>query len=280
MDKLRIGLATVAVLGIAVVGAGAWARSGGQEPGVGPDRGERVGTVRKSEAHRGEPARDTDPTSNSTAAPNSDERDRRATQLALGVHTQAASFDKLPRFSYRVRYRHGAVDSMRAIDVSLDRLKRALTDPVLTEDWVGWYETGFSWDEERFLSELETGAGQPELCPAVLDEGRRLGPARGDRPFRGRFRAYGGRGETLEAGDPVRLQLPGGDSHPTASGGARRRLTNSQAMSLTPPDKATWRHMGVEEFAGETCDIVDSSQRTERLWIGRDSGRVRGVLSY
>jgi thiol-disulfide isomerase/thioredoxin len=60
----------------------------------------------------------------------------------------------------------------------------------------------------------------------------------------------------------------------------KTEIGNSQAMSLTPPDRATWRHLGVEEFAGETCDIVDSALRTERLWIGRGSGRVRGVLSY
>src|SRR5262245_2018864 len=56
--------------------------------------------------------------------------DQRAKRLALRVHAQAAAIDKLPRFSYRVRYRHGVVDSMRAVDVSLDRLKQALTAPV------------------------------------------------------------------------------------------------------------------------------------------------------
>src|SRR5262249_20920962 len=83
--------------------------------------------------------------------------DQRAKRLALRVHAQAAAIDKLPRFSYRVRYRHGVVDSMRAVDVSLDRLKQALTAPVREKDWFGWYHTTFSWDEKRFVYELRPG---------------------------------------------------------------------------------------------------------------------------
>src|SRR5205807_9743054 len=55
---------------------------------------------------------------------------------------------------------------------------------------------------------------------------------------------------------------------------------NNLTMSSVPPEKATWTHGGVEKFGDETCDVVDSAQRAQRLWIGRDSGRVRGVLTY
>ena len=83
--------------------------------------------------------------------------DPRATRLARLAHAQAAAIDALPRFSYRVRYRHGIVDSMRAVDVSVDLLKQALTAPVLEKDWLGWYQTDFSWDETRFLWEMRPG---------------------------------------------------------------------------------------------------------------------------
>src|SRR5262249_38070491 len=83
--------------------------------------------------------------------------EQRATRLALRGHAQAAAFDKLPRFSYLVRYRHGLVDSMRALEGSLDRLRQALRAPVLEKDWSGWYQTSFSWDEKRFLWELRPG---------------------------------------------------------------------------------------------------------------------------
>jgi hypothetical protein len=86
--------------------------------------------------------------------------EKRATRLALDALGQAA-VDKLPRFYYRVQYRHGIVDSMRAIDVSFDNLKQALTAPVLQADWFGWYETSFSWDEKQFLWERLPGPGIP-----------------------------------------------------------------------------------------------------------------------
>ena len=53
-----------------------------------------------------------------------DSKDQLATQLALRAHAQAAAINKLPRFNYRVQYRHGIVDSMRVIDdPSLDQHK-------------------------------------------------------------------------------------------------------------------------------------------------------------
>jgi thiol-disulfide isomerase/thioredoxin len=55
---------------------------------------------------------------------------------------------------------------------------------------------------------------------------------------------------------------------------------NAHVINPGPPEKATWAHAGAEEFGGETCDVVASADRAERLWVGRVSGRVRGVMSY
>lgn len=83
--------------------------------------------------------------------------DPQATRLALSAHAQAAAIDKLPRFQYQAQYRHGEVDSMRSIDVTVDRLTQALTAPVLAKDWFGRYEISFSWDESRSLWEMKPG---------------------------------------------------------------------------------------------------------------------------
>ena len=199
-------------------------------------------------------------------------------RLALAAHAQAAALDKLPRFAYQARFRHGIVDSMRAIDVSVDQLRRALTAPVIERDWLGWYELTFSWDEQRFLSELRPG-------DTVLN-------------YEGRFWTRTDAWARYEANDKSAVNF-------FRSAGPAKfwkrlilfdysylRLTphhywwgqttryNSQTMSLVPPEKASWRHLGVEKFGDEMCDIVDSPERTERLWIGRDLGRVRGVLTY
>jgi len=277
MSKLKIGLATLAALGIAVVGAGAWARSGGQNAGSGKTGAAKPRTVSIPEAPRGDQPRATDRTTTPAEAPKPEAGDPRATRLALGVHRQAAAIDKLPRFSYQVRHRHGIVDSMRAIDVSIDRLKEALTAPVLATDWLGWYQTGFSWDEERFLNELRPG-------DTLLN-------------FYYLFWTKTDAWERREANDKssVNFVRSAGPAKFWKSlhlfGYSYLRLTphrywwgqtvfNDQTMSIVPPEIATWRHLGAEKFGGEMCDIVDSSQRTERLWIGRDSGRVRGALTY
>jgi hypothetical protein len=53
-----------------------------------------------------------------------------------------------------------------------------------------------------------------------------------------------------------------------------------QTMNPVPPVNASWRQLAPEKFGGEMWDVVESAQRAERLWIGQDSGHVRGVLSY
>jgi RNA polymerase sigma factor (sigma-70 family) len=278
MSKLKVGLATLAALGIAVIGAGAWARSGGQDAGNGKTGAAKPSTVSIPEPPRGDQPPATDRTTTPAEAPKPEAGDPSATRLALDVHTQAGAIDKLPRFSYQVRYRHGIVDSMRAIDVSVDRLKDALTAPVLANDWFGWYQTGFSWDEKRFLMELtpgdtvlnfyyqfwtETDAWERREAndKSSVNFVRSAGPAR--------FWKH------LNLFDYSYLRLT-----PHRFWWGQTARSNLQTMSLVPPEKATWRNLGAEKFGGEMCDIIDSSQRTERLWIGRDSGRVRGALTY
>ena len=53
-----------------------------------------------------------------------------------------------------------------------------------------------------------------------------------------------------------------------------------QTMSPVPPEKASWESLAAETFGGELCDVVESALRAERLWIGKESGRIRGVASY
>src|SRR5207245_2398268 len=90
-----------------------------------------------------------------------DTGDQRATRLGRDAHARAAALEKLPRLDYQVRYRYAVVDSMRAVnDVTPDRLRAALTAPVLEKDWFG-YELGLSWDEKRLI--WETRPGQADL---------------------------------------------------------------------------------------------------------------------
>jgi thiol-disulfide isomerase/thioredoxin len=59
-----------------------------------------------------------------------------------------------------------------------------------------------------------------------------------------------------------------------------RTVKPDHAMNLAPPEDFAWTSLGVEPSGGEACDVLDSAQRGQRLWVGRDSGRLRRVLSY
>jgi len=278
MSKLKIGVATLVVLGIAAVGAGAWVRSGGQNAGGGKVGAAKSRTVSTPETHRDVQPPATDRTTTPPEAPKPEAGDPRATRLALGVHRQAAAVDKLPRFSYQARYRHGIVDSMRAIDVSVDRLKEALTAPVLAKDWLGGYQTSFSWDEKRFLMELRPGDTPLNYhfqFWTETDAWERQEANDKSSVYFVRSTGPASFWKSLHMFDYSYLRLT-----PHRFWWGQTARSNLQTMSIVPPEKATWRHLGIERFGGEMCDILDSSQRTERLWIGQDSGRVRGALTY
>jgi len=277
--KLRMVVSAVTACLALVTGAGVAAWQVATPPAQGEPRGQEAGqrakvvkagtdTARSSAKERDDPSPARKDILNATET----------LRLALGAHAQAAAIDNLPRFSYQVRYRHGIVDSMRAIDLSLDRLRQALTAPVLEKDWIGWYQTSFSWDEKQFLWEMRPG-------DTVLN-------------YASEFWTKTDAWERLEANDrsSVNFVRSAGPTkfwkHMNLFDYSYLRVTphrywwgqtvafNLQTMNLVPPEKASWRHLGVENFGGEQCDVVDSIQRTERLWIGRNSGRIRGTLTY
>jgi thiol-disulfide isomerase/thioredoxin len=202
--------------------------------------------------------------------------DKRATRLALDTLGQAA-VDKLPRFYYRVQYRHGIVDSMRAVDVSFDNLKQALSAPVLEADWFGWYATSFSWDEKRFLCERLPGPGVPNTSSRFWTTSEAWKRAQdGERLSIQFVRLPGPAGlwKTLTLFDFSYLRLT---PHRYWWG---QTVHLDQTMSCVSPERGNWRHLGRETLGAEDCDVVVSTLRGQQLWIGQRSGRVRGVLSY
>ena len=209
--------------------------------------------------------------------PEAETGERAATRLGLRVHEQAAALDKLPRLSYRTKYRHGIVDSMRATDVSLEQLKRGLSEPVRDADRVGWYHRTFSWDEQWFIYEFLPGetklSSSIQYLTATDAWDRREAPNTSRRQF---VRLAGPEQlwKKIHLFDYCYLRLT---PHQFRWGS---NIHVDQRMSSAPLEKATWKGVGTEEFGGEGCDVVESAFRRERLWVGRDSGRVRGLLSY
>jgi hypothetical protein len=176
---------------------------------------------------------------------------------------------------------------MREVDASPETLKHALTAKVLKKDWVGWYETVLAWDEKRFIREILP-------AEAELNYNFRFWT---DKEGWDRAEAHdkSSRNFTRFSGPQKMWDVP---DHPA---GTLINLFDFSYLRLTPhkyrwgqtiprtcqqmtplrPEKAVWKHAGVEKFGGEACDIVEATGAGgARLWIGQETGRVRGVLTY
>jgi RNA polymerase sigma factor (sigma-70 family) len=218
-------------------------------------------------------------------------KDERATRLALAAHAQAAAIDKLPRFDYQIRTRYAIVDSMRAVtDITPERLRSAMTAPVLEKDWFGWYELGFSWDEKRVIYQSRPGQ-------APLGINTWFGTAT-DAWSRSEDKEMTTVQFTRRAGVGLYWDNPGSavgtSMHLFEVGylrvtphrywwGRTSAKGNSHLMVVYPIDKMSWKHAGVETFGGEECEVLDSTvagRPCQRLWVARESSRLRGILAY
>jgi RNA polymerase sigma factor (sigma-70 family) len=220
------------------------------------------------------------------------DKDERATRLAMAAHAQAAAIDKLPRFDYQIRTRYAKVDSMRAVtDITPERLRSAMTAPVLEKDWFGWYEVDFSWDEKRVIHQ-----SRPGQTPLGINTW--FGTAT-DAWSRSEDKEMTSVQFTRRAGVGLYWNYPGfpGTSMDlfTCSylrvtphrywWGTTATVVNNHLMVVPPPplDKMSWKHAGVEQFGGEGCEVLDSTvagRPCQRLWVARESGRLRGILAY
>jgi hypothetical protein len=207
------------------------------------------------------------------AAAPAETADQRARRIALRAHDRAAAFDKLPRFDYQVEHRHGVVDSLRAVDNTLDVLKRGLTPPVRKADWIGWYELGFSWDQTRCLWERRPGKtdfNRSAKFGTATDAWDRSASNDQSRCQYVRRVGVAKFWEHVNHFDYSYLRLTPHRYWWGPTTGKRQ-----DTMSVLPPNRVKWRPLGIEPFGDEKCDVVDSPERGQRLWIGQTSGHVR-----
>jgi len=208
--------------------------------------------------------------------------DPEAKALALRVHAEAAAFDKLPRFYYRVQAGNGDVESMLDMeDCTLPWLKKALDEPISQERWFQSGET-LAWsNRQAFWSTYDR---------KFKNETREL---HGDTSRHDRVWTIGEAFQRDEADDHptsfVLVQKPERIWERRLIQLAYFRVTPHQfwwgrssahgdTISDIPPELAAYRLAGIEQFDDELCDVVESAARAERLWIGRESRRLRGVL--
>jgi thiol-disulfide isomerase/thioredoxin/predicted DNA-binding protein (UPF0251 family) len=213
-----------------------------------------------------------------------------AERIGLKAHADAAALQKLPSFEYRCRTRWGFVEAMRAEDrCSLPELLRAQTGPISQKRGEGltWYEFEFAWDETRFIGGTLPGDADLGINHrfGTRTDGWERSEAKDHSRVRfnraGSIRQYWWTGEWQDSGFHMNsnyLKLgPGkwwwGESH----------NRTSQSLTHQPLAGATWTMLPAEPFAGEDCQVVEVSSkhgRFQRLWVGKESGRVRGVLTF
>jgi hypothetical protein len=202
-----------------------------------------------------------------------------AKALALKAHAEAAAMDRLPKFFYRVKSGNGDVDTMRnREECSIEGLKEALDGPVAEADWLQWGVI-LGWTESRVLR--SEGEREGKSFGNGTDTWRR------DRVWTKELAFE----RTVADGDPTQFYFCAPDQ---LWGGVLRELAyfrvsphhfwwatsdeHDDNISLVPPEEADYRFITREPFDHEICDVVESPSRAERLWIGRESGRLRGVL--
>jgi hypothetical protein len=83
--------------------------------------------------------------------------DERAARLARAAHSKADAFAKLPRLDYQVQYRYGVVDTLRAVDATLETMGARSHRTLSAMRTGSTMSAGFSWDEKRLISELRPG---------------------------------------------------------------------------------------------------------------------------
>lgn len=205
-----------------------------------------------------------------------------AKALALKVHAATAAMDSLPRFYYRIKSGNAVVDTMRARDdLSVEGLKEALDGPVADVDFLQWGVT-FAWTEKHAY----WGNGD--------HEGPRFGEAgklsRQDRVWTkdlafernstadqpARF-VYTRTAKQLWEMQLCELAYFRVTPHRFWWATSQNHIDN---LSLVPPEEADYRYVRTELFDDVLCDVIESFDRAERLWIRRITGRLHGVLAF
>ena len=217
--------------------------------------------------------------------------DPAAERIGAKAHADAAVLQKLPRFDYQARHRWGYVEGLRAVDqVGLPELTKALDGKIAEKPKSGegmtWYESGFAWDETRFLQDTRPGE-------SILGINSRFG-TRTDGWSRDEAADHSGKQFTRRAG-VGRYWREAGESRGILVESSYLRLTpqkwwwgeshrgTGQSLTHRLFAGSWWVTLPAEPFAGEQCDVVELTNwggRFQRLWVGKASGRVRGVLTF
>ncbi len=198
-----------------------------------------------------------------------------ARTLALRVQERAAAINALPRFFYKATHSSGIVATVKPSELktaeTIEAYRNALTKPFSIRYYS--HQATIAFDDQRSLYATEIA---DHLCCLSVDrhEFWELNSSRYESPNLVRHNLDDNKLQQLRLSEFAYLvQTP-------------RKFWWGELVNANPnvsqidPKKVTWNLLDPQEFAGELCDAIESPQRGERLWIGRTSGHLRGIMSF
>jgi thiol-disulfide isomerase/thioredoxin len=199
-----------------------------------------------------------------------------ATKLARQLHDELDIAKRHPAFWIRWRSDSYDVPSMKAGRVrTVYRLKKALSEdhvrrPVAQETIMAWAPGQFylSWElsQNGVVTSQQIKYGDAKV--AWAREGR---PGKPPRHF-----IRNGISEFVDSLFFIPRQLRISHQSYWWGVGTHYRI----ATSSVSPREAIYHELHAEQFAGETCRVLASAGRNERLWVSKETGRLRGSLSF
>lgn len=199
-----------------------------------------------------------------------------ATKLARQLHDELDIAKHYPSFWIRWRDHSTEIPSMKAEPSrTAYRLRKALSAehvrrPFVHEEIMAWAPNQFYFLSERSQDGV-VGRQQIEYGNAKVAWARNWHPGDPPRHFI--------RGAVSNFGDlhvPIAPQLRISQQSYWWGAGTHHMM----ATNPVSPQRATYDELSAEEFAGETCRVLESAGRSERLWVSQETGRLCGSLSY
>lgn len=199
-----------------------------------------------------------------------------ATKLARELHNELNVAKHHPAFWIQWRSQSSKVPTMKAEPVrSIHRLKKTLTENHVPRSYT--QNSTMAWAAQQFYIVGQTSEKGSITWEQIKYGGTKVAWSRekssGQPP---RHFIRNGISEFADSliNIPAQLRV----SHQTYWWGVGSH--HHVATNPVSPQQATYNELPEENFAGETCRVLESAGRSERLWVSKKTGRLRGSLSY
>lgn len=199
-----------------------------------------------------------------------------ATKLARQMHRDLDVARHHPAFWIRWRSHSSEVPSMQAEPIrTVHRLKKTLTADHVRRPYS--QETIMAWAPQQFYIFNQSSEDGVVGWEQIKYGGAKVAWAREGCPEKPpRHFIKNGISEFIDSLFYIPSQLRISQQSYWWGAGTHYRI----AANSVSPQLATYNELPEEEFAGASCRVVESPSRSERLWISKETGRLRGYLSY